>query len=153
MTSTTNYQKKGNIGEIASLLFGSITVSRDEARKLHTFFEQAAPTYVMGNEYAPIPREQLPVDPSPYYQRGDVYDIFSVAAPGVGMEMTIRVKQGKAEAVGEDRFHYRINVVLKGETVSEQMKRGIEEKVQNLDAMLFSLDTEKRAEFFRDYAQ
>ncbi len=153
MTSTTSYQRRNDIGEVASMLFGTIAVSPAEADKMHAFFQEAVPRYLMAENYACIFREQLAVVPSNYHSNGAMYDVFDTSSPGTSMEIAVRVQQGKAESVGGDKYHYRINIVLKGETVSEEMKPEIEARVKNLDTMLFSADTAKREEFFRDYAQ
>ncbi|MEK6921501.1 MAG: hypothetical protein AABX82_06450 [Nanoarchaeota archaeon] len=153
MTSTTDYKRRSDLGEIASVLFGTISLSPTQAEKMHTFFQEAVPQYVMDKEYACIFREQLAVDPSEYYSNGAVYDVLDLSSPGTAMEMTVRVQQGKAESVEADRYHYRIRVVLKGEGVSEGMKPDIETKMRNLDTMLFGVVQAKKEEFFRDYAQ
>src|SRR3989338_3344681 len=98
MTSTTNYQRRKDLGEVASMLFGTITVSHDEARRLHEFFDEKAQQYLLGDGYAILFRELLAVDPSSYHQKGSIHDILSTTNPGVGMEMTIRVSQGKTES-------------------------------------------------------
>ena len=154
MTSTTDYRKRSDLGEIAAVLFGTITLSPAQADKMHTFFQEAAPQYLMNDDkYTCIFREQLAVDPSDYYSNGAVYDVFDTSSPGTSMEVAVRVQQGKAEAVEEDIYHYRIKILLKGETVSEEMKPDIEARIKNLDSMLFGVNDAKREEFFRDYAQ
>ncbi len=153
MTATTEYKKRSDLGEIASVLFGTIALSPTEADKMHTFFQEAVPRYLMDEKYACIFREQLAVDPSDYYSNGAIYDVCDISSPGRAMEMTVRIQQGKAESVEADRYHYRIRVVLKGEGVSEEQKPEIEARIKNLDAMLFGVETAKREEFFSKYAQ
>jgi len=153
VTSTTDYKKKSDLGEVTAILFGTITLSPVQADKMHTFFQEATPRYLMEEKYACILREQLAVDPSEYYSNGAIYDLFDTSSPGVSMEMAVRVQQGKAESVEADKFHYRILVVLKGEAVSEEMRPNIEKRIKELDEVLFGTDEAKREKFFRDYAQ
>ena len=130
MTSTTDYKRRSDLGEITAVIFGTITLSPAQADKMHAFFQEAAPRYLMAENYACIFREQLAVVPSEYYSNGAMYDVFDTSSPGVSMEIAVRVQQGKAESVEGERYHYRINIVLKGETVSEEMKPDIEARIK-----------------------
>ncbi|MBI5003203.1 hypothetical protein HZC31_07500 [Candidatus Woesearchaeota archaeon] len=153
MTSTTNYQKRKDLGEVTSMLFGILKVTPAEATKVHSFFADSAPQYVVGDGYTCLYREPLVVEPSHYYRSERIYDVFSTSVAGESMEMIISVTQRKAEGVEEGRYHYKINIVIKGGTVSEEIKKGIEERVKTIDTMLFGIDQAKRAESFSRYAQ
>ena len=131
MTSTTDYKRRSDLGEITAVIFGTITLSPAQADKMHAFFQEVVPRYVMVDEkYTCMFREQLAVDPSNYYSNGAMYDVFDTSSPGTSMEIAVRVQQGKAEAVEEDIYHYRIKILLKGETVSEEMKPDIEARIK-----------------------
>ena len=153
MTSTTSYQRRNDLGEVASMLFGILEVTLAEAAKVHKFFTDSAPQYIVGERYTCVYREPLVVEPSQYYRNEAIYDVLSTSVAGEAMEMIICVTQKKAESVEEGRYHYKISIVVKGETVSEEIKKGIEERVKHIDAMLFGIDRTKRAQSFSIYAQ